>query len=470
MGCIFDGGERRMLDINLIRNNPEIVKRSQRRRGESEEIVDKVLEVDKEWREKLKVLNSLRAERNRKSAEATKAKQEGDLEKLERIRREVRELGKKIKELEEEVQKLKKERDSILMRIPNILADDVPPGVSEEDNVPIRFWGKFRVWKGHEQDFLDQLKGHSVEYELIDWRPKSHVDLLAELDIGDIPRAAKVSGARFFYLKNELALLDLALVRFAMERMIKKGYIPVIPPYMLSRRAMEGVTDLSAFEEMLYKIEGEDLYLIATAEHSIGAMFMNEILEEKDLPLKFVGFSPCFRKEAGAHGKDTKGIFRVHQFHKVEQFVFSTPEQSWEIHEEIVRNAEELFQELGIPYRVVNICAGEMGAVAAKKYDIEAWMPAQGKFREVVSASNCTDYQARRLRIRYRRRKDGEIVPVHTLNSTALATTRTCVAILENFQEPDGTVKIPRALWKYMGGIKEILPPDRKDLSKRLEV
>jgi len=302
-----------------------------------------------------------------------------------------------------------------------------------------------------------------VDYEVLPWKPKSHVDVLEELDIGDTKRAAKVAGSRFFYLKNELALLDLAIAQFALEELVKQGYIPVIPPYMLNRRAMEGVTDLSAFEEMLYKIEGEDLYLIATAEHSIGAMFMDEILEEKDLPIKFVGFSPCFRKEAGAHGKDTKGIFRVHQFHKVEQFIFAKPEESWELHEELIKNAEALFQKLGIPYRVVNICAGELGAVAAKKYDIEAWMPAQGKFRELVSASNCTDYQARRLNIRYRSR-DGNFRFVHTLNSTALATTRTAVAIIENFQKEDGAIEIPKVLRKYMGGLKEIVPPEKKDL------
>ncbi|RLF66916.1 MAG: serine--tRNA ligase, partial [Thermoplasmata archaeon] len=365
-----------MIDINLLRTNPELVKWSQRKRGEDDSIVDKVLEYDKLWRETIRKINDLRKERNKKSAEVAKLKKEGKLEDLERIRKEMKELNSKIEELEKKEKEYKELRDRLLMSIPNIVHETVPDGLSEEDNVPIRFWGHFKVWEGYLDVFKEQLKGHNVDYEIISWKPKSHVDLLEELDIGDTKRAAKVAGSRFYYLKNELALLDLAIAIFAIEELVKKGYTPVIPPYMLRREAMEGVTDLSAFEEMLYKIEDEDLYLIATAEHSIGAMFMDEILEEKDLPLKFVGFSPCFRKEAGAHGRDTKGIFRVHQFHKVEQFIFSHPEDSWSLHEEITRNAEDLLQKLGIPYRVVNICAGELGAVAAKKYDIEAWMPA----------------------------------------------------------------------------------------------
>jgi len=452
-----------MIDINLVRNNPEVVKWSQRRRGEDETVVDKILEYDRLWREGLKELNRLRHERNKKSAEAARLKSQRDIEGFNRIREEMKELLKKIKELEEKVKEYEMLRNELLRSVPNIIHESVPDGLSEEDNVPIRFWGHFKVWEEHLDAFKEQIKGHEVDYEVLSWKPKSHVDILEELDIGDTKRAAKVAGSRFFYLKNELALLDLAIAQFALEELVKQGYIPVIPPYMLNRRAMEGVTDLSAFEEMLYKIEGEDLYLIATAEHSIGAMFMDEILEEKDLPIKFVGFSPCFRKEAGAHGKDTKGIFRVHQFHKVEQFIFAKPEESWNLHEELIKNAETLFQKLGIPYRVVNICAGELGAVAAKKYDIEAWMPAQGKFRELVSASNCTDYQARRLNIRYRSR-DGDFRFVHTLNSTALATTRTAVAIIENFQKEDGTIEIPKVLRKYMGGLKEIVPPERKDL------
>jgi len=286
-----------------------------------------------------------------------------------------------------------------------------------------------------------------MEYELIAQKPMSHVDILEKYDFADTLRAGKVAGARFYYLKGKMVVLELALMRFALDHMIEKGYVPVSPPPMIHRRAMDGVTDFVTFEEMIYKIEGEDLYMIATSEHPLVAMYMDEIIED-ELPIKFVGISPCFRKEAGAHGKDTKGIFRVHNFYKVEQVVFSKPEDSPKLMEELISNAEEIMQKLELPYRVINICSGELGAVAAKKYDIEVWMPAQQKFREVVSCSNCLEYQARRLKIRYREK--GELKFVHTLNSTALATTRTMVAIMENFQEEKG-IKIPKALRPYTG-------------------
>jgi seryl-tRNA synthetase len=277
------------------------------------------------------------------------------------------------------------------------------------------------------------------------------------LDIIDIERAGKVSGSRFFYLKKEGVLLDMALLSFALEEIVKKGYLAVEPPYLMRRDAYEGVTALSDFEDVLYKIENEDLYLIATSEHPMAAMFKNEVLKEENLPLKLVGISACFRKEAGIHGKDTRGIFRTHQFNKIEQFIFCTPEESWKLHEELIHNAEELVQKLGLPYRVVNVCTGDIGTVAAKKYDIEAWMPAQNAYREIISCSNCTDYQARRLNIRYREKEGAPTKGfVHTLNSTAIATGRTIVAILENFQQEDGTIVVPKVLRKYMSDIEKI--------------
>jgi seryl-tRNA synthetase len=273
----------------------------------------------------------------------------------------------------------------------------------------------------------------------------------------DIERAGKIAGARFFYLKNDGVLLDMALMNFALQEMVKKGYKPIEPPFLMRRKPYEGVVALSDFEDVLYKIEDEDLYLIATSEHPMAAMFMDEVLRADELPLKLVGVSTNFRKEAGAHGKDTRGIFRTHQFNKIEQFVFCKPEDSWEIHEELVQNAEDLVQKLGLPYRVVNCCTGDIGTVAAKKYDVEAWMPAQNAYREIISCSNCTDYQARRLNIKYRE-KEGEPPKgfVHTLNSTAIATGRTIVAILENYQQEDGSVVVPEVLRKYMGGIAKI--------------
>jgi seryl-tRNA synthetase len=311
-----------------------------------------------------------------------------------------------------------------MLKIPNIVDKSVPIG---KENVEIRRFGSKPKFN---------------------FEPKSHLDILK--NFLDAERGAKVAGRGFFYFLNDLVLLDLSLIRYAIDKLIKKGYQLVIPPYMLKREAYEGATDISTFEEQLYKIENEDLYLIATAEHPIAAMFMNETFLAKDLPLKFVGFSPCFRKEVGAHGKYTKGLFRMHQFHKVEQFVFCLPEQSWKIFEEVQRNAEELYEDLGLHYRVVNISSYDLGDMAAKKYDIEIWM-ADDEFRESGSNSNCTDYQARRLNIKYRE-KEGQPPKdfVHTINSTAIATSRVMIAIIEQYQQSDGSVKVPNALKPYI--------------------
>jgi seryl-tRNA synthetase len=435
-----------MLDIKLIREYPEIVKESQRRRGEDEGIVDEVLKYDELWRSALKEINELRALRNKKSMEIGKIKKEGG--DIGPIKDEMKGISERIKALEGDVERYLSKRDEILKSIPNIIHESVPEGDDEDDNVPVRFWGKAKVHRDFMEYFLEASTG-KMDYEEIERRPESHVDIIERRGLADLTRASKVSSSRFYYLKGKLTVLDMALQRFAIDFMVKKGYVPVLPPYMLRRKAMEGVTDLSAFEEMIYKIEDEDLYMIATSEHPMAAMYMDEILEEDELPIKYTGVSACFRKEAGAHGKDTKGIFRVHQFNKIEQFVFSKPEDSWKFHEELTRNVEEIFQALEIPYRVVNVCSGELGAVASKKYDLEAWMPVQGKFREMASASNTLDYQARRLNIRYRGK--GENIFVHTINSTAIATTRAIVAIIENHQTDEGIIKIPKALQKYMG-------------------
>ncbi|ALM75240.1 serine--tRNA ligase [Thermococcus barophilus] len=450
-----------MLDIKLIRENPDIVKSDLIKRGELEKLkwIDEILELDKKWRENLRKINQLRRERNRIAVEIGKRKKAG--ESVDDLLTKSKEIVKQIEILEKENEEIRKKIDFYLWRLPNITHESVPIGKDDTENVPIKFWGKARVWKGHLESFLEQSQG-KMEYEILEWKPKLHVDLLEILRGADFERAAKVSGSRFYYLLNEIVILDLALIRFALDRLIEKGFTPVIPPYMVRRYVEEGVTTFDDFENVIYKVEGEDLYLIPTAEHPLAGMHANEIIDGKDLPLLYVGVSPCFRKEAGTAGKDTKGIFRVHQFHKVEQFVYSRPEESWEWHEKLLQNAEELFQELEIPYRVVNICTGDLGYVAAKKYDIEAWMPGQGKFREVVSCSNCTDWQARRLNIRFRDKTHEKPKFVHTLNSTAIATSRAIVAILENFQEEDGTVRIPKALWKYTG-FKEIVPADKKE-------
>ena len=450
-----------MLDIKLIRENPDLVKGDLIKRGELEKLkwIDEILELDKKWRDNLKRINLLRRERNRLAVEIGKRKK---AEKpVDELLARSNEIVKQIEEIERENKEIKEKIDYYLRRLPNITHESVPIGKDDTENVPIKFWGKARVWKGHLENFLEQSLG-KMEYEVIEWKPQLHADLLPKLGGADFERAAKVSGSRFFYLLNEIVILDLALIRFALDKLIEKGFIPVIPPYMVRRYVEEGVTSFDDFEDVIYKVEGEDLYLIPTSEHPLAGLHANEILDGKDLPLLYAGVSPCFRKEAGTAGKDTKGIFRVHQFHKVEQFVYSRPEESWEWHEKLLQNAEEIFQALEIPYRVVNICTGDLGYVAAKKYDIEAWMSAQGKFREVVSCSNCTEWQARRLNIRFRDKPNKKPRFVHTLNSTAIATSRAIVAIVENFQEEDGTVKIPKALWSYTG-FKEIVPVEKKE-------
>lgn len=425
-----------MLDIKLIRENPEFVKENLAKRGNPENCkrLDALIDVDKEWRETLTKLNELRHKRKIVTVEIAKLKKAGEdadgkVEKAKAIDAEITVIEKKVAEKEERI-------SGYLMLLPNLLHETVPFGKNEHDNVQIRTWGKTPKF------------GFSA---------KNHIDLGVNLDIVDVERAGKVAGSRFFYLKGQGALLDMALMSFAMEEMTHKGYLPVEPPYLMRREPYEGVTSLSDFGEMLYKIESEDLYLIATSEHPMAAMYMNEVFKEEDLPLKLAGVSACFRKEAGAHGKDTRGIFRTHQFNKIEQFIFCKPEQSWKLHEELLQNAESLVQKLGLTYRVVNVCTGDIGTVAAKKYDIEVWMPAQNGYREIISCSNCTDYQARRLNIRYREKEGAPTKGfVHTLNSTAVATGRTMVAILENFQQEDGSVDVPEVLRKYMGDIEKI--------------
>ena len=427
-----------MLDIKLIREKPEFVRENLKRRGNPEilKMLDELIECDKKWRKLLTELNDLRHERKKITLEIAALKRKGEevKDKIEQAKK----IDGLTKELENKVEEFEEKKHYFLMRIPNLLHESVPFGVDEHDNVPIRSWGEPRKFT---------------------FPVKDHIELGLSLDIMDVERAGKIAGSRFFYLKNEGVLLDMALMKFALEEMVKKGFTPIEPPFLMRRKPYEGVVALSDFEESLYKIEGEDLYLIATSEHPMAAMFMDEVLKTEDLPIKLVGVSANFRREAGAHGKDTRGIFRTHQFNKIEQFVFCKPEDSWKIHEELIRNAEELVQKLGLPYRVVNVCTGDLGTVAAKKYDIEAWMPAQNSYREIISCSNCTDYQARRLNIKYRE-KEGEPPKgfVHTLNSTALATGRTMVAILENYQEEDGSVVIPKVLRKYMNGIERITP------------
>ncbi|MBI5332275.1 MAG: serine--tRNA ligase [Candidatus Aenigmarchaeota archaeon] len=423
-----------MLDIKLVRENPEIIEQDLNKRG----AVDKIGELheliikDKERRHIIQKVEDLKCKRN-KITKIIADKKKKNLE-VSREMKEMKDIPDEIKELDKRLDKLNSECKNMLMRLPNILHDSVPIGKDDNDNIEVKRWGLVPEFR---------------------FKPKNHLEILQGLNLIDSERAAKISGHGFFYMKNELVLLDHAIQRFAIDFLMKKGFLLVQPPYMMNRKPYEGVTDLAAFQDVLYKIEGEDLYMIATSEHPMAAMHMDEVFEKKELPLKFMGISPCFRKEVGAHGKYTKGLFRMHHFNKIEQFVFCLPDQSWQFHEEIQCNSEELYKALEIPYRVVNVCTGDIGDIAAKKYDIESWM-ADGHYREIGSNSNCTDYQARRLNIKWRD-VEGKAPEgfVHTLNNTALATSRAMVAIIENGQQEDGSIKIPKALWPYTG-FKEI--------------
>lgn len=419
-----------MLDIRLIREKPGLVRDNLTRRNDPAalKLLDDVIEADGNWRLLETRLNELRHRRNEISKRiAAMRKKRMD---VQAELREAEKTAREIESIENEASKLRDQIDYMLMRLPNLLDESVPYGRDENDNVVVRTWGAPPSF---------------------DFTPRDHLSILLDLGLIDVERGAKVAGERFYYFKKDLMMLDYALVDFALRFMIEKGYVPIEPPFMMNRKAYEGVTDLTDFENVMYKVENEDLYLIATSEHPMAAMFMNEVLLKEELPMKFVGVSPCFRKEVGAHGKYTKGLFRMHQFNKVEQFVFCLPEDSPKMHEELQRNCEEMYQRLGLHYRVVLACTGDIGTVAAKKYDTEVWM-ADGKYREVGSNSNCTDYQARRLNIRYRL-KEGQPPAgfVHTLNSTALATSRTLIAIIEQYQQEDGSVIVPEPLRKFVG-------------------
>ena len=425
-----------MLDLKFIRANPDVVRADLRKRGREEDVrqVDDLLEKDRRQREVRTEGDELRQRRNSIGKQINEERRAG--RDTRPLMEEAASLPGLVRAKEAELEELDRAVDHYLMRLPNILHETVPVGKDDSENLEIRRVGTPR----------------SVPFPL-----KNHGELAVEHGWADFERAARMSGAGFYFLKGSLVLLDLALQRFSLDILMERGFVPVLPPYMINRRSYEGVTDLDDFEKVMYKIENEDEYLIATAEHPLAAMYQDEIFEDRDLPIRLCGVSPCFRREIGSHGLDTRGLFRVHQFHKVEQFVFCRPEESWGIHEELLANAEEIYTRLGLPYRVVSICTGDIGAVAAKKYDIEAWMPREENYREVVSCSNCTSYQAVRLKIRVRDPKEFESKRfVHTLNSTAIATTRTIRSILENYQEKDGRVRVPQVLCPYMNG-KEYL-------------
>ncbi|RLJ00838.1 MAG: serine--tRNA ligase [Candidatus Aenigmatarchaeota archaeon] len=418
-----------MLDIKLFRENPEKIKKSEKDRFKDVSVVDKVIDFDKRWRERLDEIQKLKHEKNQISEE---------IGLLKRAKKDAEDLIVKasktddeISKLEREVQFLKEERETYRYKIGNILDKSVPVAPTEEDNITVRTFG---------------------EQKEFEFTPKGHAELVERF--AELERAARISGARTYYLKGDLVLLNLALIDFGIKSLIKKGFLPVQTPFFINKKHMKAAAELADFEETLYKLEGEDSYLIATSEQSIASLHSEEILGEETLPLKYAGYSTCFRKEAGSHGKDTKGIFRVHQFEKIEQFIFSNPKDSWKLFEELINNTEEIYQALELPYRIVNIASGELNDNAAKKYDLEAWFPAQKKYRELGSCSNCTGFQAAKLNVKFGKH-GGNKELVHTLNSTAIATERTIACILENYQQEDGSIIVPKVLRAFVG--KEVI-------------
>jgi len=421
----------------MFRDNHEQIRADHDKRGLSHEKIDQVIHFDKLWLNLQHQTNQLRQQKNTAAKGISEAKKSGDEAKAQAILAEVASLGAEISQLEAKTQEAIEQRDSIRMSIPNILHPDVPQGADESGNT------------------VHSKYGEKPEFN---FEPRTHNELIEMNKWVDLKRAAKIAGSRFFFLKGDLARLELALQNYAVDFIRKRGYTFVQPPVMMNRKAYEGVTDLGDFETVMYGIEPDKYYMIATSEHPLTSMYMDETIPEEQLPLKIVGVSPCFRREVGSHGQSDLGIWRVHQFTKIEQIVFAKPEESWAIHEELLQNCIDLWNELGLHYEVVNICTGDMGTVAARKYDLEAWLPGAGQYKEIVSCSNCTDYQANRLQVKYGQPGHANQPIVHTLNSTAVATSRALVAIIEQNQLVDGRVSIPDVLVPFMDGQTTLEP------------
>ena len=426
-----------MLDLAFIRKHPDIVKEAARVKYNTLDI-DYLLDVDRRVLEVQRQVEEARTEQNKIS----KRIQQAGKDKAERdaLIAEGKQLAEQIKAMEPRLHELEEERYQLLLLVPNIPDPSSPIGKDESDNVPIRYWG---------------------EKPSFDFEPLDHYALMQKLDVVDIGRAVKIAGARSYSLKGDAARLELALMNFAMDRIARKGFTPLIVPAMARDFCFIGSGQFPKGRDQVYAIGDEELFLVGTAEVSITGMYKDEILRAEDLPLTFVGFCPCFRKEAGTYGKDTRGVFRIHQFNKIEQYVISKADHQESVrwHEQLIRNAEELVQELELPYRVVNVCTGDMGDGKVGMYDLECWIPSEGRYRETHSCSYFHDWQARRVNIRYRD-EDGKVKFVHTLNNTALASPRILIPIFEVHQQPDGSVRIPAALRPFMGGQEYIRPPE----------
>ncbi len=421
-----------MLDIRALREDPEAFRRGLARRNLAG-AVDELLALDERRRSLTGRVEQLRAEQNR----ASKAIGRASAEEKQRLIDAVSTVSAELKELEPQLAEAEEELAAMLARVPNVPADSVPDGFTDEDAVEVRRHG---------------------EPPAFDFEPRDHVALGELLGVLDTERAARASGSRFAYLLGDIVAVQFALVRHALDVLAAKGFLPVIPPVLVREEAMYGTGFLPTDEVNIYVTREDELYLVGTSEVPLAAFRMGEIIDEAELPLRYAGYSTCFRREAGTYGKDMGGIFRVHQFDKVEMFTFTTPETSWDEHEYMVSIEEEIVQRLELPYRVVNAAIGDLGGAAAKKYDIEVWLPGQSRYRELTSCSNCTDYQARRLQTRVRR-ADGDVDVLHTLNGTATAISRTLIAIMENGQLADGSVELPRVLYPYLPeSVRELRP------------
>ncbi len=418
-----------MIDRELLRKEPDFVQRKLRERGYDID-VGVFLELDRRRREIIKELDGLRRERKERSREYGRLKAQG--KEAEDLREQTRKIGERIKTLEEELREVEARLHDFMLSLPNIPHGSVPVGSDEGDNLEVRRWGEPRKF---------------------DFDPLPHWELGSRLGLFDFPRAAKIVGARFAMSYGPLAAMERALVAFMIDLHTSKGYLEVLPPFIAHRDSLIGTGNLPKFEQELFKIEGRPWYLIPTAEVPLTNIYRDEILEEDSLPIKLVSYTPCFRAEAGAAGKDTKGLIRLHQFNKVELMIYSKPEDSYDILEELTSDAEEVLRRLELPYRVVALCTGDLGFSAAKTYDIEVWMPSYGRYVEISSCSNFEAFQARRARLKFRRKGSRKTEFLHTLNGSGLAVGRTVAAIMENYQNPDGTITVPEALRPYMGGM-----------------
>ena len=425
-----------VLDIRIIRDDTEKVKEALKKRGYSVEIIDRILEEDKKWRELTTKENELRFKRNEISKAIAKLKKEGKDEDAKKLIEEGKVISQEVEKVEDEKKEIERSLKNLLLQVPNIPHTSVPVGEDESGNVEVRRWGKPREF---------------------DFPPKAHWDLGPDIGLMDFERASKLSGSRFTVMYGKLAKLERALVNFMLDvHVLEHGYTEVWLPHLVKRETITITGQLPKFEEDLYNTKKDDLFLIPTAEVPLVALHAGEILEERDLPKKYASYTPCYRREAGSYGKDVRGMIRQHQFDKVELVWVTTPERSYDDLETLVSHAEEILKRLDLPYRVVELCTGDLGFSASKTYDIEVWLPSYNSYKEISSCSNDEDFQARRGNMRYRRRKDGKLVFVHTLNGSGVAIGRALVAIMENYQLSDGSIKVPEVLVPYTGF--EVIP------------